>query len=65
LQDPQEAIANQLYGGLLVLAPVGTGKTYALTERVARALYYRIGRLKSDVPGAGLRWPPNPASLFG
>ena len=154
MQDPQEAIANQLYGGLLVLAPVGTGKTHALTERVARALeagfaperilcltftnraaremqdrlatrfprdvrrlairtfhglcasvlrseaksaglvadfticdeadslqllrevgirdesvaralYYQIGQRKSDVPSADLRWPPNPASLFG
>jgi DNA helicase-2/ATP-dependent DNA helicase PcrA len=38
LDEAQERIAAYLEGGLLVLAPVGTGKTLALTERVARAL---------------------------
>lgn len=37
-EDSQAQIIDHLYGGLLVLAPVGTGKTYALTERAARAL---------------------------
>ena len=38
LDEAQEQIASYLQGALLVLAPVGTGKTHVLTERVARAL---------------------------
>lgn len=38
LDADQEKIASHLRGGLLVLAPVGTGKTWTLAERVARAL---------------------------
>ncbi|MFN0073573.1 MAG: 3'-5' exonuclease [Chloroflexota bacterium] len=33
--DPQARIINHHLGALLVLAPVGTGKTYALIERIA------------------------------
>jgi DNA helicase-2/ATP-dependent DNA helicase PcrA len=36
--DPQWQIINHLHGGLLVLAPVGSGKTYALIERIAAAI---------------------------
>lgn len=38
LDESQQRIAGHLRGGLLVLAPVGTGKTFALTERIAGAL---------------------------
>jgi DNA helicase-2/ATP-dependent DNA helicase PcrA len=38
LDEAQQRIADHLDGGLLVLAPVGSGKTYALTERIGRAL---------------------------
>jgi DNA helicase II / ATP-dependent DNA helicase PcrA len=36
--DPQQRIINHLDGALLVLAPVGSGKTWALTERIAAAI---------------------------
>ncbi|MCC6174733.1 MAG: UvrD-helicase domain-containing protein [Chloroflexi bacterium] len=38
LSGEQRAIVEHLSGGVLVLAPVGTGKTTVLTERVAWAL---------------------------
>ena len=38
LDEAQEQVANHLHGGLLVLAPVGSGKTFALIERIGRAL---------------------------
>lgn len=38
LSDEQRRIVERLDGGLLALAPAGTGKTAVLTERVARAL---------------------------
>lgn len=34
----QKQIINHVEGGLLVLAPVGTGKTSVLSERVATAI---------------------------
>jgi DNA helicase-2/ATP-dependent DNA helicase PcrA len=38
LDADQERIAKHLQGGLLVLAPVGSGKTTALIERIANAM---------------------------
>ncbi len=34
----QQKIINHINGAILVLAPVGTGKTFVLSERVARAI---------------------------
>lgn len=39
----QEKIINHIHGAILVLAPVGTGKTHVLSERVVQAI-------KSGVP---------------
>ena len=38
LNAHQRAIINNIHGGLLVLAPVGTGKTLVLAERAANAI---------------------------
>lgn len=38
LDEDQQRIAQRLDGGLLVLAPVGSGKTATLTERIGHAL---------------------------
>src|SRR5205823_6358533 len=38
LDEAQRRVADHLQGGLLVLAPVGSGKTCALTERIGRSL---------------------------
>ena len=38
LNDRQDAIVEHIHGGLLVLAPVGTGKTLVLAERAANAV---------------------------
>jgi len=38
LNSCQQAIIDHVFGPLLVLAPVGTGKTLVLAERVARAI---------------------------
>jgi hypothetical protein len=38
LNEEQERAATSINGGLLVLAPVGTGKTTVLTQRVTNAL---------------------------
>jgi len=38
LNDHQLAIIDHIQGGLLVLAPVGTGKTLVLAERAANAI---------------------------
>jgi DNA helicase-2/ATP-dependent DNA helicase PcrA len=46
LDEAQRRVAEQLDGGLLVLAPVGSGKTLALTERIGRAL--ASGRFESE-----------------
>jgi DNA helicase-2/ATP-dependent DNA helicase PcrA len=39
LNPEQTAIANQIEGAILVLAPVGTGKTRVLAERVLHAIH--------------------------
>lgn len=39
----QNKIINHIHGAILVLAPVGTGKTHVLSERVFQAI-------KSGVP---------------
>jgi DNA helicase-2/ATP-dependent DNA helicase PcrA len=38
LNDCQQAIVDHVFGPILVLAPVGTGKTLVLAERVAKAI---------------------------
>src|SRR5690554_183337 len=38
LDDAQRRVAEHIHGGLLVMAPVGTGKTLVLAERVANAI---------------------------
>ena len=38
LNPHQRAIVDHIQGGLLVLAPVGTGKTLVLAERAANAI---------------------------
>ena len=38
LNPHQRAIVNHIHGGLLVMAPVGTGKTLVLAERAANAV---------------------------
>ena len=38
LNPHQRAIVDHIKGGLLVLAPVGTGKTLVLAERAANAI---------------------------
>jgi len=38
LNNSQQQIVDQVFGGLLVMAPVGTGKTLALAERTANAI---------------------------
>lgn len=38
LDDAQRRVAEHTHGGLLVMAPVGTGKTLVLAERVANAI---------------------------
>uniref|UniRef100_B8HW82 DNA 3'-5' helicase n=1 Tax=Cyanothece sp. (strain PCC 7425 / ATCC 29141) TaxID=395961 RepID=B8HW82_CYAP4 len=38
LNQEQESIINHIQGALLVLAPVGSGKTWVLSERVLRAV---------------------------
>ena len=38
LNDHQQAIVDHIHGGLLVMAPVGTGKTLTLVERAANAI---------------------------
>jgi DNA helicase II / ATP-dependent DNA helicase PcrA len=46
LDAAQQRVVDQLKGGLLVLAPVGSGKTFALTERIGRAL--DVGKLRPE-----------------
>lgn len=45
----QQAIIDRVFGGILVLAPVGTGKTTVLTERLVNAIQQGIapGRVLS------------------
>lgn len=43
LNDEQRNVVNDVYGPILVLAPVGTGKTCVLAERVRRAIEKGIG----------------------
>lgn len=38
LNDEQKKVVNEIFGPILVLAPVGTGKTCVLAERVRRAI---------------------------
>jgi DNA helicase-2/ATP-dependent DNA helicase PcrA len=38
LNDEQKKVVNDVFGPILVLAPVGTGKTCVLAERVRRAI---------------------------
>lgn len=38
LDDAQQRIAEHIFGSLLVMAPVGTGKTLVLAERMANAI---------------------------
>ena len=38
LNDEQKRVVNDIFGPILVLAPVGTGKTRVLAERVRRAI---------------------------
>lgn len=38
LNDHQRAIIDHIDGSLLILAPVGTGKTLVLAERAANAI---------------------------
>ena len=38
LNPHQQAIVDYIHGGLLVMAPVGTGKTLTLAERAANAI---------------------------
>ena len=42
MNEIQTQIAEELSGGLLVLAPVGTGKTLTLAERAVKAIAYGI-----------------------
>lgn len=48
LNELQRAIVEHIHGGLLVLAPVGTGKTLVLAERAANAIQqgidHRVGQ---------------------
>lgn len=42
LDNAQRQIAEHIHGGLLVMAPVGTGKTLVLAERMANAIASKI-----------------------
>ena len=42
LNPEQQKVVNHIHGALLVLAPVGTGKTSVLTQRVAQAISHGI-----------------------
>ena len=42
LDNAQRRIAEHIHGGLLVMAPVGTGKTLVLAERIANAIAHGI-----------------------
>lgn len=46
LNPEQRAIVNHIEGAVLVLAPVGTGKTSVLSERVLQAIAQGISPQK-------------------